>query len=100
MKVQHLVQQARSWFRYFQFHEPMELKGVPGLLEMVEQARQEWKNAQTYYNAVSDTDLVDHAVYLLQASERKYMYLLKQARLQGIVHDPFLQEEGAKILKH
>ena len=61
----------------------------PSLAEAVESARQEWLSAQRYYNSVSDEDLVDHAVYLMQASEKKYMYLLKQARRQGIRHCPF-----------
>ena len=59
------------------------------LAEIVEAARQDWLMAQMYYNNVSDPDLVDHAVYQMQAAEKKYNYLLKQARLQGITHSPF-----------
>ena len=64
-------------------------KPLPSLPEVIEQARQEWQNAQCYYNAVSDTDLVDHAVYLMQAAEKKYVYLLKQARSQGVTYSPY-----------
>ncbi|MBP2654074.1 MAG: hypothetical protein H6Q73_1643 [Firmicutes bacterium] len=63
-------------------------KIVP-LQEAVEQARQEWLYAQNYYNSVSDVDLVDHAVYLLQAAEKKYIYLMKKARSQGVTNSPF-----------
>lgn len=89
MNVNDVLHSARGWLRYFQLTDHLELKEMPGLLEMVEQARREWQDAQSYYNAVSDTDLVDHAVYLMQAAEKKYNYLLKQARLQGVVYDPY-----------
>jgi len=59
------------------------------LTEAVEQARQEWLYAQNYYNSVSDVDLVDHAVYLLQAAEKKHVYLMKIARSQGVINSPF-----------
>ena len=40
-------------------------KPLPTLPVVVEEARQEWLNAQCYYNTVSDEDLIDHAVYLM-----------------------------------
>ena len=49
---------------------------------LVEQARQEWVNAKSYFDNVVDPDLVDYAVYSVEAAERKYMYLLKRARLE------------------
>lgn len=60
----------------------------PSLLEQVEEARLEWLNAQDYYNNVSDTDLVDYAAYRIQAAEKKYTYLLKRARHEGIKSSP------------
>ena len=62
---------------------------TPALAETVEQARREWQYAQNYYNSVSDSDLVDHAVYLMQAAEKKYMYLLKKARREGVTYSPY-----------
>lgn len=55
------------------------------LLDEIEQAKQEWINAQNYFQNVTDPALVDHAVYLLEAAEVKYQYLLRQARsvIQG-----------------
>lgn len=50
---------------------------------MVEQARQEWKAAKSHFDQVSDPDLVDYAVYAMEAAEHKYTYLLKKARLEG-----------------
>lgn len=56
----------------------------PSLLESVEQARREWENARAYFNFVTDPDLIDMAIYAIEAAEKKYMYLLKAARTQGI----------------
>jgi len=65
---------------------------LPSLPDVVEQARQEYLAAQYYYNTVTDKDLVDHAVFLMQAAEKKYMYLLKQARKQGVTYSPYTVE--------
>jgi len=75
---------------YVQVGENNKPKPLPSLAAVVEEARREWLNAQYYYNTVSDQDLVDHAVYLMQATERKYMYLLKQARRAGVECSPYM----------
>jgi hypothetical protein len=62
---------------------------VPSLLQAVEEAKCEWLMTQNYYDSVSDNDLVDHAVYMMQAAEKKYMYLLKKARNEGVAHTPY-----------
>lgn len=74
-----------------QFGENIVPRPLPPLPVVVEEARQEWLNAQCYYNTVSDEDLIDHAVYLMQAAEKKYMYLLKQARHAGVVYSPYCE---------
>ncbi len=72
--------------------KPLESKSLPGLPDVVEQARQEWLAAQSYYNSVTDSDLIDHAVYLMQAAEKKYIYLLKQARQKGVTYSPYFPD--------
>lgn len=47
---------------------------------LVTQAKQEWQDAKKRFNEVSDPDLVDYAIYALEAAERRYIYLLKKAR--------------------
>lgn len=74
---------------YISQGECMESKPLPDLSAAVEEAKQEWLAAEHYYNTVTDQDLVDHAVYLMQAAEKKYMYLLKQARQEGIAYSPY-----------
>ncbi len=50
----------------------------PDLKEYLGKAHLEWKEAQCYFNNVSEPELVDHAAFLLRAAESKYMYLLRK----------------------
>lgn len=54
---------------------------LPDIFTQIEQAKLEWKQAANYFDNVSDPELVDYAILLREAAERKYMYLLKQAKL-------------------
>lgn len=47
-------------------------------------AHQEWVDAQNFFENVVDAELVDHAIYKIEATKTKYMYLLKLARKNGI----------------
>ena len=47
---------------------------------MVNTAKQEGLNAQSYFNQATEPELVDHAILSLQAAERKYMYWLKRMK--------------------
>jgi len=53
-------------------------------LSLVQTAKVEWQTAQNYFEHVCDPELVDFAIYKLEAARRRYMYLLKQARIQGL----------------
>lgn len=96
MNISPTLQRIQAWL---QSNEKIESNPLPSLPVVVEEARQEWLNAQNYYNTVSDHDLIDHAVYLMQATEKKYMYLLKQARHAGVVHSPYRIMDSAEIDK-
>jgi len=50
--------------------------------QQVKKAHADWKAAENYFENVSDPDLIDYAIYDVAAAKRKYMYLLKQAKLQ------------------
>lgn len=54
------------------------------MLQLVDQARQEWINSDRYFECVTDPELVDHAILLKDAAQKKYMYLLKLARAEGL----------------
>lgn len=56
---------------------------IPDLADVAAQARRERLAAQNYFNAISDNDLIDYAIYLMQAAEKKYAYLLKRARRES-----------------
>ncbi|MBS3939004.1 MAG: YaaL family protein [Peptococcaceae bacterium] len=59
-------------------------KSTADMLALIDNAHKEWLAAQQYFDHVSELDLIDHAVYVSQAAEKRYMYLLKQARSQGL----------------
>jgi len=50
----------------------------------VEAARADWVAARQYFETVTDPDLIDFAVYNMEAAQRRYAYLLKQARTEGV----------------
>lgn len=54
------------------------------MVQAVDMARREWATAVQYFESVSDPDLVDHAIYVMEAARKKYVYLLKKAREMGI----------------
>ena len=50
-----------------------------------------------YFENVVDHDLVDYAIYKVEASRRKYMYMLKQAKLNGIINGQLVSNENEEI---
>lgn len=44
----------------------------------IESAKKEWEDAKNIFENVSQPDLVDYAIYKIEAAEQKYIYLLKQ----------------------
>ena len=62
-------------------------KPEPDFFTVVDQTKREWDTARAYFNNVTDPDLVDHAIFLLEAAERKYVYLFKQARRNRVAPD-------------
>lgn len=46
----------------------------------VKRAYDEWQAAQNYFENVSDPDLIDFAIYDLEAARRRYVYMLKKVR--------------------
>lgn len=47
-------------------------------------AHQEMCDAENFFNNVVDPELVDHAIYKMEAAKSKYVYLMKQAREKNI----------------
>lgn len=59
------------------------------LVSEVRQTIKELKDAEIYFQNVTDPDLVDYAIYRLESLKRKYIYLLKKAKEEGINFDNF-----------
>ncbi len=47
--------------------------------EQVQQALNDWKAAAAYFESVADPELVDYAVYGMEAAQKRYIYLLRSA---------------------
>ncbi|KJS10298.1 MAG: hypothetical protein VR67_18440 [Peptococcaceae bacterium BRH_c8a] len=58
-------------------------KEPPGLVEAANNAKRTWKQALDYLNYIDNT-FVDYAVHNINASERRYMALVQQARKEGL----------------
>ena len=49
-------------------------------LKVVALAFEEWKEKELFFETVEDPNLVDYAIYQMEASRLKYMYLLNTLR--------------------
>lgn len=61
------------------------------LTTLVVKAHRDWLEAQALFNEVKEPDLIDHAIYAMEATERKYMFLLKQAKKEKAVNEDVRQ---------
>lgn len=59
---------------------PADVQAEAELEAQVAAAHREWQAAQNYFQMVCEPDLVDHAIYNLEAAQRKYMYLFRLLR--------------------
>jgi hypothetical protein len=51
--------------------------------EKVRKAYREWEDAKNYFEYVSEPELVDYAVYAIEAAKRRFLYMLRQCRPQN-----------------
>lgn len=68
--------------------EPPEGSGSLNLPDLVERVRGEWLTAQALFDSVSEPEMVDHAIHLIAAAEKKYTYLLREAKASGVHFEP------------
>jgi len=59
----------------------------PTLLSATERARREWLQALRELDHI-DSDLSDYVIFKINAAERHYMTLLKQAKQEGVIAWP------------
>ncbi len=54
------------------------------IAQCLSQARSEWQAAQILFDSVTDPDMVDAAIHMVNAAEKKYSYLLRLAKALGV----------------
>ena len=67
------------------------------LIMAVNDARQEWYNAQNLFDHAEDPDLIDHAIFALEAAQKKYVYLHKKAKEMGLLQE---QESANRVCNY
>lgn len=46
----------------------------------IEEAKRDWQYACSYFNVVTEPELVEHAIHMMHAAEVRYGYMLKQLK--------------------
>lgn len=54
------------------------------LIKEIKQAQNEIKNVENFFQNATDMELIDVAIYELEAKKSKYQYLIKIAKEKGI----------------
>lgn len=80
MSGKQIFNKWKSWMDGEKSQEPSEEEKFFADLH---QAHQEWVLAQHRIDLLVDPALIDHAIYVLEAAEKKYSFYLKQARDKG-----------------
>ncbi|HLR21514.1 MAG TPA: DUF2508 family protein [Tissierellaceae bacterium] len=75
-KIMNLIQKLKSSL----LRDGVELNEKERLIRSAKEAHKEWLAKEEYFNDVTDPDLVDFAIYDIEASKRKYTYLLKKVK--------------------
>lgn len=57
------------------------------MLDLVNKAKEEWLDAKKYFGEVTEPELIDHAIYRVEAAEKKFVYLLKLSQQEGLVNE-------------
>lgn len=53
-------------------------------LKTIHIAKQEMLDAQSYFDNVTATELIDHAIYKMEATKAQYVYLIRLAKDRGL----------------
>jgi protein subunit release factor A len=62
------------------FKKPQKAEEKKDIYINIENAKREWEDAKNIFENVSQPDLVDYAIYKVEAAEKKYIYLLRQIK--------------------
>ncbi|MFZ5943172.1 MAG: DUF2508 family protein [Bacillota bacterium] len=64
-----------------------EIEQTPSLVEMIQNAKEEWLDAKEFFEEVTDPVLIDHAIHRMESAEKRYIYLLKLAHQEKIINE-------------
>lgn len=53
-------------------------------IKTIYKAKQEMLDTQNYFDSVTEPELIDHAIYRMEAARSQYVYLLKLAKEKGL----------------
>ncbi len=79
-----IIKYAKMIEKRFKTHKSKEDKERDEALESLREAHREWKDKEEYFQYVTDPDLIDYAIYEIEASKIKYIYLLKKIKETNI----------------
>lgn len=76
----------RIWEKWVSLSQasPPEPSEEQKFLAELDKAHQEWRLAQERINQLTTPELIDHAIFVLEAAEKKYSFFLRKAREKGI----------------
>ncbi|GAX88704.1 DUF2508 family protein [Effusibacillus lacus] len=74
----------KAWTSWIEGEKEQEPSEEEKFLEELRLAHRDWMLAQQRLDLLTDPDLIDHAIYVLEAAEKKYGYYLRKAREDGI----------------
>lgn len=82
-----------GWGESCRLYEPRNLS----LVDLLELARSDWEQAKALFEEVREPELIDHAIYAMEAAERKYMYLLRIAREENVIDEELYNLQEKKL---
>lgn len=61
-----------------------ETEDTMDIFDSIENAKKNWEDAKNIFENVINPDLIDYAIYNVDATEKRYTYLLKQIKSGNI----------------
>ncbi|WP_446898195.1 DUF2508 family protein [Clostridium sp. LBM24168] len=89
----------KNIFRFLLSKSSKYTKNQRKLLNDIERAREEIKRCSIYFDTVKEPHLVDYAIHMEEAAKAKYMYLLNEAKKNGIKVNTESMFKNSEVVK-